>query len=231
MVDTWKYLETGFGEPLKFFCRFVLLTVCSRNPGDLCNVTPNHRLNIGDKILTSVTSLQGSHLHSTGCQPCVWSYRGTPLTWIYSSKTSKTQPPVFLGCSIVHILCFWPAVIAGEHVQEVGVAAAWRWAAYQTQDRCVCSTDPREHLQLLCWHMLKQACATTQSILVWLTCQQEVSGMGALRSGEVQERHFPQGQSLFKINPGPVVRPTAATVCVLLFQSKQAISLSSVALW
>lgn len=141
-------------------------------------------------------------------------------------NTKKTTSDVLL-CT----LSVWPAVIAGEHVQEVGVAAAWLWAAYQTQDRCVCSTDPREHLQLLCWHMLKQACATTQSILVWLTCQQEVCGTRALRSGEVQERHFPQGQTLSKINPGLVVRPTAVTVCVLLFLSKQAVSLSSVALW
>lgn len=98
-------IQAGFGEPLKFFCRFVLLTVCSRNPGDLCNVTPNHRLNIRDKILTSAASLQGSRPHSTGYQPCVRSYRGTPWTWIYCSKTPRKQLRMFLGSSIAHTLC------------------------------------------------------------------------------------------------------------------------------
>lgn len=75
-------------------------------------------------------------------------------------------------------------------------------------------------------------CSNRRVLLLsqYSTCQQEVSGTRALRTGEVQEHHFPQGQTLFKINPGPVVRPTAVTACVLLFLSKQAVSLSSVAL-
>lgn len=50
----------------------------------------------------------------------------------------------------------------------------------------------------------------------------------ALQGGS--EHHFPQGQSLSKINPGLLMCPGAVTVCVLLFLNKHTVSLTSVAL-
>lgn len=150
MKTSGNWLPAGFGKSLKF-----------RNPGDLCNVTPNHRLNTRDKILTIAPALQGSRpglpstLHRSSAV-CVPSYRETPRTWIYCSKTPRQQPAMCLGGSPAHTLRLtcWGTCAGGRRWRLL------RFELHTKHETVVFVPLTRGNI-----YMLKQACATTLSIL------------------------------------------------------------------